>query len=177
MESIKKSEKKLKEFYIPNMINILISMKNNVQIKEELNLGIFDLNDEKEIIFYSKIFTNKEPLLLDNLIGLFSNFMKIIKSYKATLENIKNEILNIQKLLLTEHENDIRDFFISKNNIINEKNKNFCLKMIELDKKCKIMSNINWELINFKDYFLGLKKLKENIEVIYSEIKKTGFVL
>ena len=49
MENIKKCTKKLKEYFIPNMIETLVSMQNNINIKKQLSKSILDFTDEKMI--------------------------------------------------------------------------------------------------------------------------------
>ena len=153
MESIKKSTKKLKDYYISNMLNILLALKNNIQIKEKLNESIMDNDDEKEIIYYSKIMTNNNSLVLDNSIILLNNFFQIIKSYESTLSNIKNEIRTIQKLLLSNYENQIKNLYDTSKEIDESKKDkyNTYLNLIDLDKKYNKLLKINWGLIDFKD--------------------------
>ena len=73
MENIKKSTKKLKEYFIPNMIETLISLQNNINIKKNLTKSIIDFNDEKMIITYIKLISDNKSLLRDNLSILLSN--------------------------------------------------------------------------------------------------------
>ena len=139
MENIKKSTKKLKDYYISNMLNILLALKNNIQIKEKLNESILDNDDEKEIIYYTKILANNNSLVLDNSMILLNNFFQIIKSYETTLKNIKTEILNTQKLLLSNYENQIKNLFdCNSSKEVDESKKdkyNTYLNLIDLDKK------------------------------------------
>ena len=174
MENIKKSTKKLKDYYISNMLNILLALKNNIQIKEKLNESIMDNDDEKEIIYYTKILTNNNSLVLDNSIILLNNFFQIIKSYETTLKNIKKEILTIQKLLLSNYESQIKNLFdYNSSKEIDESKKdkyNTYLNLIDLDKKYNKLLKINWDLVDFKDYFSNSERLKNNITKIYSDL-------
>ena len=174
MENIKKSTKKLKDYYISNMLNILLALKNNIQIKEKLNESIMDNDDEKEIISYTKILTNNNSLVLDNSMILLNNFFQIIKSYELALKNIKKEILNTQKLLLSNYENQIKNLFdynYSKEIDESKKEKyNTYLNLIDLDKKYNKLLKINWDLVDFKDYFNNSEILKNNITKIYSDL-------
>ena len=174
MENIKKSTKKLKDFYISNMLNILLALKNNIQIKEKLNESIMDNDDEKEIISYTKILTNNNSLVLDNSMILLNNFFQIIKSYELALKNIKTEILNTQKLLLSNYENQIKNLFdCNSSKEIDESKKdkyNTYLNLIDLDKKYNKLLKINWDLVDFKDYFSNSERLKNNITKIYSDL-------
>ena len=175
MDNIKKSEKKLKDYYISTMLNILVSMKNNIQIKENLNDSIMDYKDEKEIIYYTKILNNNSSLIIDNSKVLLNNFFNIIDSYKATLKNIKNELSTIQNTLLSNNDLDIKNLFTSNNIKDNEeykKKSNIYLKLIELDNKYNKLLRINWNLFDFKDYFRNPEKLKSNITKIYYELKE-----
>ena len=174
MENIKKSTKKLKDYYISNMLNILLALKNNIQIKEKLNESIMDNDDEKEIISYTKILTNNNSLVLDNSMILLNNFFQIIKSYELALKNIKTEILNTQKLLLSNYENQIKNLFdCNSSKEIDESKKdkyNTYLNLIDLDKKYNKLLKINWDLVDFKDYFSNSERLKNNITKIYSDL-------
>ena len=174
MENIKKSTKKLKDYYISNMLNILLALKNNIQIKEKLNESILDNDDEKEIIYYTKILANNNSLVLDNSMILLNNFFQIIKSYETTLKNIKTEILNTQKLLLSNYENQIKNLFdCNSSKEVDESKKdkyNTYLNLIDLDKKYNKLLNINWDLVDFKDYFRNSERLKNNITKIYSDL-------
>ena len=174
MENIKKSEKKLKDYYIPNMLNILISLNNNIQIKNELNKSIMNSIDEKEIIYYIKLLSNNNSLIKDNSNILLKNYIQILNSYKTTLENIKNELLNIQKELLLNKESEIRDLFTQNSKEIGEEKKNnkIYLNLIELDTKYSKLLRINWNSIEFIDYFKNPEKLKKNITQIYSQLKE-----
>ena len=174
MENIKKSTKKLKDYYISNMLNILLALKNNIQIKEKLNESILDNDDEKEIIYYTKILANNNSLVLDNSMILLNNFFQIIKSYETTLKNIKTEILNTQKLLLSNYENQIKNLFdCNSSKEVDESKKdkyNTYLNLIDLDKKYNKLLKINWDLVDFKDYFRNSERLKNNITKIYSDL-------
>ena len=174
MENIKKSTKKLKDYYISNMLNILLALKNNIQIKEKLNESILDNDDEKEIIYYTKILTNNNSLVLDNSMILLNNFFQIIKSYETTLKNIKTEILNTQKLLLSNYENQIKNLFdCNSSKEVDESKKdkyNTYLNLIDLDKKYNKLLKINWDLVDFKDYFRNSERLKNNITKIYTDL-------
>lgn len=156
------------------MLNILLALKNNIQIKEKLNESIMDNDDEKEIISYTKILTNNNSLVLDNSMILLNNFFQIIKSYELALKNIKTEILNTQKLLLSNYENQIKNLFdCNSSKEIDESKKdkyNTYLNLIDLDKKYNKLLKINWDLVDFKDYFSNSERLKNNITKIYSDL-------
>ena len=172
MENIKKSEKKLKDYYIPDMLNILVSLKNNIQIKEKLNESIFNCQNENEIIYYIKLLTNNKSLIIDNTNILLSNYFQIINSYNTALRNIKNELLIIQKILITNKEIEIKNLFTNINEEEQKNNNKIYLNLIELDKKYNKLLRINWDSIDFKDYFKNTAKLKENIKQIYSDLKE-----
>ena len=173
MENIRKSEKKLKDYYIPNMLKFLIFLKNNIVIKKELNQSIMNLKDEKEIIYYIKLLSNNNSIIKENSNILLNNFIQIINSYKATLENIKNEILNIQKILLLNNQTEIINLFTCNNIEKVEDNNNYkiYINLIELDKKYSKLLRINWNSIEFNDYFKNPENLKKSIIQIYSELK------
>ena len=174
MENIRKSQKKLKDYYLPNMLSVLVSLKNNIQIKEKLNESIMNFENEKEIIYYIKLLSNSNSLLINNSSILLSNFLKIINTYETSLQNIKNELLYIQKELLANKEIEIKNIFIineSKENKDIKIDKNY-LNLIELDKTYNKLLKINWNLIDFKDYFRNPEQLKKNIIKIYSELKE-----
>ena len=63
MENIKKSTKKLKEYFIPNMIETLVSLQNNINIKKKLSNSIMNFSDEKMIIYYIKLISEDKSLL------------------------------------------------------------------------------------------------------------------
>ena len=173
MENIKKSEKKLKDYYMPNMLNILISLKNNIEIKKGLNQSIMDLKDEKEIIYYIKIISDNNSIIKDNSNILLNNYLQNINSFKTTLENIKNELSNIKKILLLNRQSEIINLF-SYNNKENDASFNtfkIYLNLIELDKKYSKLLGINWNSVEFTDYFKNTERLKKNISQIYSELK------
>ena len=172
MENIKKSEKKLKDYYIPDMLNILVSLKNNIQIKEKLNESIFNCQNENEIIYYIKLLTNNKSLIIDNTNILLSNYFQIINSYNTALRNIKNELLIIQKILITNKEIEIKNLFTNINEEEQKNNNKIYLNLRELDKKYNKLLRINWDSIDFKDYFKNTAKLKENIKQIYSDLKE-----
>ena len=174
MEAIKKSQKKLKDYYLPNMLNILISLKNNIQLKEKFNESIINFENEKEIIYYIKILSKDNSLILNNSNILLSNYMKIINTYNTGLQNIKNELLIIQKALLTNKENDIKNLFTIYTSKENEdiKMDNNYLNLIQLDISYNKLLKINWNLIDFKDYFKNPEKLKKNVIQVFSELKE-----
>ena len=50
MENIKKCTKKLNEYFIPNMLETLVSLQNNINIKKNLSKSIMNFTDEKSLI-------------------------------------------------------------------------------------------------------------------------------
>ena len=111
MEYIKKITKKLKEYFIPNMIGTLISLQNNINIKKNLTKSIIDFNDEKMIITYIKLISDNKSLMRDNLSILLSNYFELINTYETNLGRIKNEILTVQKILIENKLEEIKDLF------------------------------------------------------------------
>ena len=170
MENIKKSTKKLKEYFIPNMISTLVSLQNNINIKKKLSGSITNFTDEKMIIYYIKIISEDKSLLTQNTNILLSNYFKTINTYQTNLEKIKNEILNVQKILVENKLEEIKDLFESKEN---KKEKiNSYLNLIALNEKYSKLLKINWELIDFKDYFNNPDKLLKSISSIYGKLKE-----
>ena len=78
MENIKKSTKKLKEYFIPNMIETLVSLQNNINIKKKLSNSIINFTNEKMIIYYIKLISEDKSLLTNNSNILLSNYFKTI---------------------------------------------------------------------------------------------------
>ena len=170
MENIKKCTKKLKEYFIPNMIETLVSMQNNINIKKQLSKSILDFTDEKMIIHYIKILSADKSLLVQNSNILLSNYFQIINTYESTLEKIKNEILTVQKILIDNKEEEIKDLFESKEN---KKDKiNTYLNLIEINEKYSKLIKINWKSIDFKDYFNNPNKLLKAIVNIYDQLNE-----
>ena len=174
METIQKSIKKIKDFYIPDILNLLVSMKNNIQIKEKLNESIINFQDEQEVICYIKIISNNKNLIQDNSKSLLVNFMKIIKAYKTSVNNIKNEFLLIQKTIMGKYETQIINL-MTCNKITGEKcnkeNNNY-LKLVEIDKIYKKYIKANLESLDFKEYLTNPKNLLKEINNIYYSIKE-----
>ena len=171
MENIKKCTKKLNEYYIPNMLETMISMQNNIKIKENLNKSIMNFTDEKSLIHYIKIISEDKTLISNNLNNILSNFFKLINTYENNLQKIKNEILSVQKILLENKEEEIKDLFISQQNIKKEKMPIY-LSLIEINQKYSKLLKINWEIVDFKDYFSNSDKLLKSLINIYQQLKE-----
>ena len=170
MENIKKSTKKLKEYFIPNMIETLVSLQNNINIKKKLSNSIMNFTDEKMIIYYIKIISEDKSLLTKNSNILLSNFFKTINTYETNLEKIKNEISTVQKILIENKLEEIKALFESKEN---KKEKiNTYLNLVDLNEKYSKLLRINWDLIDFKDYFNNPDKLLKAITIIYENLKE-----
>ena len=161
MENIKKSTKKLKEYFIPNMIETLVSLQNNINIKKNLTKSIFDFDDEKMIIYYTKLLSDNKSLLGDNLNILLKNYFELINTYETNLGRIKNEILNVQKILIENKLEEIKDLFENKE-IKKDKMPTY-LNLIELNDKYSKLLKINWDLLDFEDYFKNPEKLLKAI--------------
>ena len=171
MENIKKCTKKLNEYYIPNMLETLVSIQNNINIKENLSKSIMNFTDEKSLIYYIKIIYEDKTLISNNLNNILLNFSKLINAYENNLQKIKNEILSVQKILLESKEEEIKDLFQSKKNINKEKMPIY-LSLIELNTKYSKLLKINWDSVDFKDYFSNPDKLLKSIINIYQELKE-----
>ena len=104
MENIKKCTKKLNEYFIPNMLETLVSLQNNINIKKNLSKSIMNFTDEKSLTHYIKIISEDKTLISNNLNNLLSNYFQIINSYENNLQKIKNEILSVQKILIENKE-------------------------------------------------------------------------
>ena len=161
MENIKKSSKKLKEYFIPNMIETLVSLQNNINIKKKLTKSIFDFDDEKMIIYYTKLISDNKSLLSDNLSILLRNYFELINTYETNLGRIKNEILNVQKILIENKLEEIKELFENKETK-KDKMPDY-LNLIELNDKYSKLLKINWDLLDFKDYFKNPDKLLKAI--------------
>ena len=171
MENIKKCTKKLNEYYIPNMLETLVSIQNNINIKENLSKSIMNFTDEKSLIYYIKIISEDKTLISNNLNNILLNFFKLINAYENNLQKIKNEILSVQKILLESKEEEIKDLFQSNKNINKEKMPIY-LSLIELNTKYSKLLKINWDSVDFKDYFSNPDKLLKSIINIYQELKE-----
>ena len=171
MENIKKCTKKLNEYYIPNMLETLVSIQNNINIKENLSQSIMNFTDEKSLIYYIKIISEDKTLISNNLNNILLNFFKLINAYENNLQKIKNEILSVQKILLESKEEEIKDLFQSNKNINKEKMPIY-LSLIELNTKYSKLLKINWDSVDFKDYFSNPDKLLKSIINIYQELKE-----
>ena len=171
MENIKKCTKKLNEYYIPNMLETLVSIQNNINIKENLSKSIMNFTDEKSLIHYIKIISEDKTLISNNLNSILSQFFKLINAYENNLQKIKNEILSVQKILLDSKEEEIKDLFQSNKNINKEKMPIY-LSLIELNTKYSKLLKINWDSVDFKDYFSNPDKLLKSIINIYQELKE-----
>ena len=171
MENIKKCTKKLNEYYIPNMLETMISMQNNIKIKEKLNKSIMNFTDEKSLIHYIKIISEDKTLISNNLNNILSNFFKLINTYENNLQKIKNEILSVQKILLENKEEEIKDLFNSAENINKQKMSTY-ISLIELNNKYSKLLKINWDSVDFKDYFSNPDKLLKSITNIYKDLKQ-----
>ena len=171
MENIKKCTKKLNEYYIPNMLETLVSMQNNIKIKENLSKSIMNFTDEKSLIYYIKIISEDKTLISNNLNNILLNFFKLINAYENNLQKIKNEILSVQKILLENKEEEIKDLFQSNKNINKEKMPIY-LSLIELNTKYSKLLKINWDSVDFKDYFSNPDNLLNSIKNIYQSLKE-----
>ena len=170
MENIKKCTKKLKEYYIPNMLETLVSLQNNIKIKEKLYKSILDFNDEKTIICYSKIIPENKTLIGENSNIILRNYFQIINTYENILQKIKNEILSVQKILIETKEQEIKDLFELKENKT-DKMKSY-INLIELNEQYSKLLKINWDSVNFKDYFSNSDKLLKTIVNIYEQLNE-----
>ena len=168
MEYIKKITKKLKEYFIPNMIETLISLQNNINIKKNLTKSILDFNDEKMIIYYIKLISDNKSLISNNLSILLNNYFELINTYETNLGRIKNEILTVQKILIENKLEEIKDLF-ENNEIKKDKMGNY-LNLIELNDKYSKLLKINWEILDFKDYFKNPDKLLKAIIIINDDL-------
>ena len=101
---------------------------------------------------------------------LLTNYFKTINTYETNLEKIKNEILTVQKILLENKLEEIKDLFESKENK-KDKIKTY-LNLIELNEKYSKLLRINWNLIDFKDYFNNPDNLLKAITIIYENLKE-----
>ena len=171
MENIKKCTKKLNEYYIPNMLETLVSIQNNINIKENLSKSIMNFTDEKSLIYYIKIISEDKTLISNNLNNILLNFFKLINAYENNLQKIKNEILSVQKILLESKEEEIKDLFQSNKNINKEKMPIY-LSLIELNTKYSKLLKINWDSVDFKDYFSNPDKLLKSIINLYQGLKE-----
>ena len=170
MENIKKCTKKLKDYFIPNMLETLVSMQNNINIKEKLSKSIMNFTDEKMIIYYIKIFSEDKSLMLQNSNKILSNFFQLINTYENNLEKIKNEILTVQKILIDNREEEIKDLFGGKEYKKEKMNK--YLELIELNEKYSKLLKINWDSVDFKDYFVNPDKFLKIIADIYQKLEE-----
>ena len=170
MENIKKCTKKLKDYFIPNMLETLVSMQNNINIKEKLSQSIMNFTDEKMIIYYIKIFSEDKSLFLQNSNKILSNYFQLINTYESILQKIKNEILTVQKILINNKQEEIKELFESKEN--KKEKMNIYLQLIELSEKYNKLLKINWDSVDFKDYFSNPDKLLKSIINIYQELKE-----
>ena len=170
MENIKKCTKKLKEYYIPNMLETLVSLQNNIKIKKKLYKSILDFNDEKMIICYSKIISGNKTLIGENSNIILRNYFQIINTYENILQKIKNEILSVQKILIETKEQEIEDLFELKENKT-DKMKSY-INLIELNEQYSKLLKINWDSVNFKDYFSNSDKLLKTIVNIYEQLNE-----
>jgi len=87
------------------------------------------------------------------------------------LQKIKNEILSVQKILLENKEEEIKDLFTSQQNIKKEKMPIY-LSLIEINQKYSKLLKINWEIVDFKDYFSNSDKLLKSLINIYQQLKE-----
>jgi hypothetical protein len=108
--------------------------------------------------------------MIQNINNLFTNYFQIINSYNNTLNNIKNEILNVQKILLEKKDSEIKDLFENNNNR-KEQMKEY-LNLIEISNKYNILLKINWDIIDFKEYFTNPENLRKNIIKIYEDLER-----
>ena len=169
MENIKKCTKKLNEYFIPNMLETLVSLQNNINIKKNLSKSIMNFTDEKSLIHYIKIISEDKTLISNNLNNLLSNYFQIINSYENNLQKIKNEILSVQKILIEYKEEEIKDLFNSAENINKQKMSTY-ISLIELNNKYSKLLKINWDSVDFKDYFSNPDKLLKSITNIYKDL-------
>ena len=116
-----------------------------------------------EWIFYTKY--------VRNLNNLLSNYFQIINSYENNLQKIKNEILSVQKILIEYKEEEIKDLFNSAENINKQKMSTY-ISLIELNNKYSKLLKINWDSVDFKDYFSNPDKLLKSITNIYKDLKQ-----
>ena len=171
MENIKKCTKKLNEYFIPNMLETLVSLQNNINIKKNLSKSIMNFTDEKSLTYYIKIISEDKTLISTNLNNLLSNYFQIINSYENNLQKIKNEILSVQKILIEYKEEEIKDLFNSAENINKQKMSTY-ISLIELNNKYSKLLKINWDSVDFKDYFSNPDKLLKSITNIYKDLKQ-----
>ena len=171
MENIKKCTKKLNEYFIPNMLETLVSLQNNINIKKNLSKSIMNFTDEKSLTYYIKIISEDKTLISNNLNNLLSNYFQIINSYENNLQKIKNEILSVQKILIEYKEEEIKDLFNSAENINKQKMSTY-ISLIELNNKYSKLLKINWDSVDFKDYFSNPDKLLKSITNIYKDLKQ-----
>ena len=125
------------------MIETLVSLQNNINIKKKLSDSIMNFTDEKMIIYYIKIISEDKSLLTKNSNILLSNYFKTINTYENNLEKIKNEISTVQKILIENKLEEIKSLFESKEN---KKEKiNAYLNLVDLNEKYSKLLRINWD--------------------------------
>jgi len=169
-------EKKLKilKEKIENLKILLIALKNNIKFKEKYNnyFSIDNNNNNININFneindFIEIIKNNYN---DYYIFLIQNLNNIIKKYKESIIDIKEEINKINTLIFNKYSTHLLYLFNNNNNnIIQNDNKKDFYYLINYENFMLKFSKLNLN-IDFSLYLSNSSQLISNINNIYTNL-------
>jgi hypothetical protein len=135
MNDIKKCVKNLNEYQIDNIKKLLVAMKNNLNLKYQMDNYINEKEDIETIKNKLNILNGKIHFRNEYYIILINNFNQILNSYEKNISQIKENIIKIQSIIYKNYLNKINNIFNLKEEIIDQQ----LIKLFEYD---KFISNI-----------------------------------
>jgi hypothetical protein len=135
MNDIKKCVKNLNEYQIDNIKKLLVAMKNNLNLKYQMDNYINEKEDIETIKNKLNILNGKINFRNEYYIILINNFNQILNSYEKNISQIKENIIKIQSIIYKNYLNKINNIFNLKEEIIDQQ----LIKLFEYD---KFISNI-----------------------------------
>ena len=135
MNDIKKCLKNLNEYQIDNIKKLLVAMKNNINLKNQMDNNINEKDDIETIKNKLNILNGKINFRNEYYIILINNFNQIFNSYEKNVSQIKENINKIQSIIYKNYSNKINNIFNLKEEKIDEQ----LIKLFEYD---KFISNI-----------------------------------
>ena len=135
MNDIKKCLKNLNEYQIDNIKKLLVAMKNNLNLKNQMDNFINENDNIETIKNKLNILNGKINFRNQYYIILINNFNQILNAYEKNVLEIKENNIKIQSIIYKNYSNKINNIFNLKEEIIDQQ----LIKLFEYD---KFISNI-----------------------------------
>ena len=141
------------------------------QIEEgkDLNINLYEILLEQDLLSKKELI---EVYLLDCQCAIFliditnKNSFDLVKELINLID--KDKFPYLQKILIENKLEEIKDLF--ENNEIKKDKMGKYLNLIELNDKYSKLLKINWEILDFKDYFKNPYKLLKAIIIINDDL-------